>query len=117
MSLSKLGATFAKNMRSQNSESVTYTRGALTGTVSATLAERSADVIGEDQVIVQIRNRDFIINVSDLILDGSQVVEPAVGDVIIFDGDNYEVILGDDRAWRYHDRHNLSYRIHTKQVV
>lgn len=103
-------------MRSHNSETATYKRGNDSSPVAVTPAERRADVIGDDNAIIQIRHRDFIVNVSDLTLNGSEV-EPEVGDVIVFNSKNYEVVLGDDRAWRFHDRHELSYRIHTKQVV
>lgn len=43
--------------------------------------------------------------------------EPSPGDIIIFDGLEYEVLaLGGESVWRWSDPHRTAVRIHTKLI-
>jgi hypothetical protein len=69
---------------------------------------------------VRVVSRDYLVQASDLVLDG-QTVLPQRGDVIIeIAGDKsyvHEVMApGGEPEWRYSDPQRTSLRIHTKQV-
>ena len=56
--------------------------------------------------------------VMDFIVDtGALAFEPAVGDMIEFNGRRYEVgEFGEDRCWRWTDASQLARRVHTRDT-
>lgn len=94
------------------SSAVEYWRGGVfVSDVDATPGATSVEAQDEGGFTVMVESSDFIVLAADL------EIVPAVGDVIVFDGRKFEVNnLGRDKCWRWSDRYNTSYRIHTKDV-
>lgn len=108
-------------MQEHVSQQITLKRGAsTTPDVTATVGNTRAEVMDQQGVTVQARERDYLIDVADYVI-GSVAVEPAEGDEIReTDGATthvYEVRpLGAEPAWRWSDPYRQTYRIHTKYV-
>lgn len=120
--LLKTGAEWLEGRRRAHMTSaVTYSRGANSVSVQATIGRTRFDVQRESGVHVKEETRDYIISVQDLVLAG-QSVEPQAGDRIVEDAASslvYEVMPaeGTEQAWRFSDEFRIAYRIHAKLVA
>jgi hypothetical protein len=103
------------------SETVVYSRGGDSVSVSATVGQkllRLTDMEGGSRL--EYTDLDFIIPTAQLVLSGSPIL-PERGDLIERTIDDevsrYEVSpYGSDPAWRYSDPYQSVVRIHTKSV-
>lgn len=100
--------------------SVTYTRGANSVTLSATLGATTYETADEAGVLVQSKGTDFIVSAADLVLN-SVLELPEIGDQIrIAQGGVTQVFqvlpVGDAGHYRLVDPHGRMLRIHAKQV-
>lgn len=117
----KTGAVWlAGQLKDHASETVTYKRGVNSVSVQAVIAESLAETVIGDQVLVQIKLRDFIILAADLVLIGSPIV-PEQNDQIIMtigiETVTYSVFkMPGEKQYREWDRFGNSYRIHTKET-
>lgn len=104
-------------LRAIDGRAVSLQRGiSKTDNVVATIGETRSEDINEDQQIVTIRFRDWIINRTDYIIAG-RIVEPEVGDHIIYEGEIWAVQpTPSEPGHRRHDRDRTAWRIHTKKV-
>ena len=120
--LLKDAATWLAGQRKAHaSQSVTYSRGAASVSLSATIGRRIDQVDRESGFHTETEDRDYLIDTADLVLSGS-VTLPEPGDQIVeIDGDKqhtYEVMSppGDEPHFRYSDNHRVTLRIHTKRI-
>lgn len=93
---------------------VTYRlRGAGAGaSVSATVSQIRRESMDGDGFPVTVISVDFLIARTAL------AAEPAVGDVITFNGRTYQVGTdGDGDCWRWTDASRLAYRIHAREAA
>lgn len=92
-------------------DEVTYRHGTSAKTVKAIVGRtvfRSTNDCGH---WVKTQTRDFIIRPEDLGLT------PEKGDVIEFDGGEYEVLAPNgEPVWRWSDPHRTAMRVHTKHT-
>jgi len=96
---------------------ITYRRGEKSASIAAVVGQTTFDQTNEYGVVTSTTSRDFLIAVSDLLLDG-QPIEPARGDQIDDSGRTYEVMApGDEPHWRFADPYRLIYRVHTKEIT
>ena len=111
----------AEKLTKHASREITYRRGEVESTVTATIGKTMADQDTGDGLVLRMEIRDYLIDTGDLKLDGQPTL-PERGDLIIEndDGKNftYEVLpIGNQRAWRYSDPFRLKLRIHTKLIT
>ncbi len=98
------------------SETVSYTRGALSVAVQATRGRTPFERL-DGGVVVAFESADFIIKWSLLTFDGSAVVIPRAGDRITdANGKVFEVNVPDNSAVYESIGGNLVVKIHTKAV-
>jgi len=103
--------------RGHMAHEVTYQRDQQQAVVPAVVGQTDFDQTNEYGVVTSMTSRDFLIAVSDLLLDG-QPIEPARGDRIVDGEDTYEVMApGDEPPWRFADPYHQMYRIHTKRIA
>jgi hypothetical protein len=106
--------------QSVRGESVTYTRGAYSLTLTAvrgsTAWDRSAPFNG---VRVGDRSTDWILEAADLVDSNGDQIKPARQDEITVDGVTFRVMPygPDNQLWMFHDRDRKYIRIHTKERV
>lgn len=84
--------------------------------VLVTLGETEFPRLSQDGLTTEDRTQDLLANVPQYTLDGVEV-EPEPGDVLTIAGIGRFVVTapgGNEPAWRYSDRHNTRYRIHTR---
>ncbi len=101
--------------------SVTYTRGAYSVVVQATVGATPVDIDDGDGMAIRRQHRDYLLASADLVLN-AVTVTPAAGDKItdtLADGDHvFEVVpLGAEKCWRASDGDGVTIRIHTKEVT
>ena len=102
-------------MRSHATLWVTYTRGASSVRILATIGSTTVEQETRFGGTLEVRHRDYIIDRRDLVLDGL-AVEPQTGDTITeteASGDFiYEVVpLEGQQSWRWSDVYRLAYRL------
>lgn len=108
-------------MKTHAATQVTYTRSPNQSvTVYATFGKARFDVTDSEGIVMQSADRDFLIDVADLILN-SETTEPQAGDQIsyAFAGgtETFEVMrVNGQAAWDYSDLFHKKYRIHTTRV-
>ena len=106
--------------QSVRGESVTYTRGAysltLTAVRGATGWDRSAPYGG---VRIGDRSTDWIVEAADLVDSSGDEIKPQRQDEIAVGGVTYRVMPygPDNQLWMYHDRDRRYIHIHTKERV
>jgi hypothetical protein len=106
--------------QSVRGESVTYTRGAYSLTLTAvrgsTAWDRSAPFNG---VRVGDRSTDWILEAADLVDSNGDEIKPQRQDEIAVGGVTFRVMPygPDNQLWMYHDRDRRYIRIHTKERV
>lgn len=88
-----------------------YRRGSEESPIKAVLGRTAFRVKDAYGTWVRILSQDFIVSVEQL------AFEPSKGDVIVFDGGEYEVLAPSDEAvWRWSDPYHTARRIHTKHI-
>ncbi len=108
---------FRAKLKENAGQSIAYTRGPNSVTLTATIGETDYEKEDAHGVIIRFESRDFIIDASDLLLNGS-VVTPQDGDTITYGGETYEVLsLDGGRPYEPTDPYETQWRIHTKQIV
>ena len=106
--------------QSVRGESVTYTRGAYSLTLTAVRGstgwDRSAPYGG---VRIGDRSTDWIVEAADLVDSNGGEIKPQRQDEIAVGGVTYRVMPygPDNQLWMYHDRDRRYVRIHTKERV
>lgn len=106
--------------QSVRGESVTYTRGAYSLTLTAVRGstgwDRSAPYGG---VRIGDRSTDWIVEAADLVDSSGDEIKPQRQDEIAVGGVTYRVMPygPDNQLWMYHDRDRRYIRIHTKERV
>lgn len=111
----------ASQLKTHASRSVVYQRGVREVTVLAVIGRTLMKLDdGLGGVKMEWTDRDFLIQASDLVLDG-EPIQPQLGDTIReTNGDVtyiYEVMApGGEPHWRWSDDYHKVMRIHTKQV-
>ena len=96
--------------------SVVYNRPGLGSvTIDATPGETNHEIERNGQVIEQFKSRDYIIQVSDLVIAGSNI-EPEIGDYITDGSATYDVLRnGSDAQWVYTSPTRQLMRVHTRR--
>jgi len=103
--------------RSHAAVTVTYRRGDHSVSLLATRGETKIESQAND-IILHSEQSDWIIDAADLVLNEIQVA-PQRNDTIEQEIEGvtrvYQVIpLGSENCWRWHDRLQTEYRIHTR---
>jgi hypothetical protein len=115
----KNGAKWLSDMRKTHmTEAITYKRGVITVQVFGTRGVTKFEVADESGLSVYGQISDWLILTADLVVGNIQL-EPKLGDRITdADGKIFEVVfLSGDGCWRYSDPHQITMRIHTKEVA
>jgi hypothetical protein len=115
--LLKSGAAWLADQRRKHAASeVIYSRGAASSTVLATHGRSSYDMTDSAGLILRYQLDDWLIDVADLVLDGTPIV-PTKGDRVT-DGDRtFEVHPPPGQTvYRYTDGQRLVYRIHSQLI-
>jgi hypothetical protein len=106
--------------QSVRGESVTYTRGAYSLTLTAVRGstgwDRSAPYGG---VRIGDRSTDWIVEAADLVDSNGDEIKPQRQDEIAVGGVTFRVMPygPDNQLWMFHDRDRRYIRIHTKERV
>ena len=109
------GATWlTKQLLDNASDPITYSRGAVSLTMCATIGNTAFDSEQADGSMIRFESRDYIFEAAKLV---PLLGLPQDGD-LIHDGDHtYELLaLNGAQPFRYSDRHRTLLRVHTKQV-
>jgi hypothetical protein len=105
-------AWLAGKQKKHVSQKVRYFRGTTCYPVDATLGQTKLDIDDGSGVRVTAHSTDFLIRAADL------PVMPDVGDRVIFNGGEYEVLeLTPTGCWCWSDPYAITRRIHTKQIT
>ena len=114
----KTGAQWLSDMQQEHmSETVTYKRGVITVQVLGTRGTTKFEVADESGLSVYGQIEDWIFVTAKMLLGGI-LIEPKKGDLIITSTKTFEVVfLSGDGCWRYSDPHQITMRIHTKEVA
>lgn len=111
-------STWLRSQRRANAAvTVTYRRGAHSVELLATRGSTRIESQGSD-IVLHSEQTDWIVDVSELVLN-SVATEPQRNDTIEEEIDGvtrvYQVVpLGPENCWRWHDRMQAEYRIHTR---
>ena len=110
----RAGAQALANSRALNGEDATYARpGVFTGAEIKVTPGQSTTEAESGDVIIEYTSFDFLVNVDQLLNDSTAFL-PESGDVVTFNGNDYTVYAPPgERCFRYHDRFELTVRIHT----
>jgi hypothetical protein len=120
--MSDLLADGAEWLRGQRklymSQIVIYAQDGSTYSVTATKAETRFETDTGDGVLLSGRQVDWLIDAADLVTGFGVSAQPEAGDRIQAGtgaaAKQYTVVqLGGEPVWRWHDRQNKTYRIHT----
>ena len=110
----------AEKLKTHAGRTVIYRRGLDSVAVTATIGRTEFEIDDEFGVLRKLESRDFLIQVSDLVLNSTAVL-PERGDEIDETQDGvtytYEVMApGKAPHFRYSDPYRKTLRIHTKQT-
>lgn len=107
-------------MKAHVSKSITYRRGTASVTITdATIGQTTDEVLDQSQQLVHYESRDFIFDVSELVLNGVTVL-PQTGDLIeeVVGSETwtYELMPNFPRTppWTYADPYHQRLRVRTK---
>lgn len=120
MGFSEIFSGALATLRGVAGETVTYTRGANSVTLSASLGNSRIEIMESSGAVTVVDSRDFLIAVEDLVLN-SVAVTPRTGDTITETCGGityvYRVLdLPTDQCYRFSDVGRTQFRIHTKLV-
>ena len=109
------GSAWLESQRTQHmTHDVTYARGIIMATVKATIGRTEYETDDGQVVRTEFTDRDFLISVADLILNGIATL-PEEGDQIReTHGD--KVLIFEVMGWRYSDPYRRTFRIETKHI-
>jgi hypothetical protein len=93
---------------------VTYARGIITAVVKATIGRTEYETDDGQVVRTEFTDRDFLISVADLILNGTATL-PEEGDQIR-EVQGSSVLIFEVMGWRYSDPYRRTFRLETKHV-
>ena len=111
MDLLKDGLNWLSLQQSRYTSSpVVYKRGGDSYETIAVLGSTEFEVNDESGFTIAAHAIDFIINAASL------DIKPKVGDQIVYNNIIHEVLDLGDGCWRWCDPHQISRRIHTKQI-
>lgn len=96
-------------------ESVTYTRGASSCTLLASLGRTQFQNMSAESADITASSVDFLVTAEDLKFGGT-LVTPQANDRIEHDGLQYRVSVFGDNCYSYSDPSRLSIRIHTTRI-
>ena len=114
-------AWLADQRRAFMTRTVIYERGNDSVDLPATAGQTDFNLTDDYGAAIRYVSRDFLITVTDLVINGS-VTEPKRGDRIretVGDVTYVHEVMGPgafEPDWRYSDPHRTTYRIHTKQI-
>jgi len=114
-------ARLTQILKDRVSQPVTYIRGPLAITVSATFGQKLLKLDnGAGTNYLEWTDMDFLIPTEDLVIQGESII-PERGDLIEIPfttkTERFEVApYGNDSCWRYSDPNQTIVRIHTKHV-
>ena len=111
----------ADQLKAHASQQVIYVRGNQQVEVSATIGRTEFEIDDGSGIVQRLISRDYLIQATDLILAGNQVI-PQPGDLIReTQGSSvmvYEVMTpGNEQHYRYSDPFGKLLRIHSKHVA
>ena len=114
-------AWFQEQLHAAGGVSVSYQRGALSVTITATPKPHEYEVVDDDGFGIVMLSRDYIVNVSDLVLAGAEFA-PRSGDRIVETlggvAQTFEVMaLGQKHEYEPFDSDGLMLLVHTKKVL
>ena len=103
------------------SQTVIYSQDGATYSLVATKAETRFETDVGDGVLMAGRQVDWLIDAADLVTGFGAGTRPEAGDRIQAGSGasaiQYTVVqIGGENVWRYHDRQNKTYRIHTVET-
>ena len=109
------GSAWLESQRSKHmTRDVTYARGLIAAVVKATVGRTEYETDDGQVVRTEFTDRDFLISVADLVLDGSLTL-PDEGDQIR-ETQGTSVLIFEVMGWRYSDPYRRTFRIETKHV-
>jgi hypothetical protein len=109
------GSAWLESQRTQHmTRDVTYARGIITAAVKATIGRTEYETDDGQVVRTEFTDRDFLISVSDLVLNGVARL-PEEGDQIHEVHGNNTLIF-EVMGWRYSDPYRRTFRLETKHV-
>lgn len=94
---------------------IVYQRGSSTVSITAAVGATDGERMDAGGMSYSFTSTDFLIKSSDLVLDG-EVVMPAKGDRITYDGRSYTVVVmqSGEKPYRESGTGSSVYRVHTK---
>jgi hypothetical protein len=93
---------------------VTYARGIITAVVKATIGRTEYETDDGQVVRTEFTDRDFLISVADLILNGLARL-PEEGDQVR-ETQGTNILIFEVMGWRYSDPYHRTFRMETKHV-
>jgi hypothetical protein len=98
---------------------ITYQRPSASQSVAISKAvpgRSNHDIQQDGMVIEQVKSRDYLVLLSDLVLGGAQTL-PRKGDRIVEGVKTYAVLCaGTEAQWKYTDQSQQIIRIHTREM-
>ena len=112
--LSEGAAWLNKQLLDNASDLITYSRGAITMSLCATIGSTAWDSEQADGSMIRFESRDYMIEAAKLV---PLLGLPQDGDIIHDGKQTYEVLaMNGTQPFRYSDRHRTILRVHTKQI-
>lgn len=109
------GSAWLERQRTQHmTRDVTFARGIITAVVKATIGRTEYETDDGQVVRTEFTDRDFLISVADLILNGVATL-PEEGDQIREVQGN-SLLIFEVMGWRYSDPYRRTFRLETKHV-
>ena len=109
------GSAWLESQRKQHmTRDVTYARGIITAVVKATIGRTEYETDDGQVVRTEFTDRDFLISVADLILNGVATL-PEEGDQIR-ETQGTSLLIFEVMGWRYSDPYRRTFRLETKHV-
>lgn len=110
-----------EQLEAHASQTVVYRRGEFQSSVPVTFGSRnSAAEFSANTIRVEMQQRDFIIPVDELVIDGTAVTPCAGDEIDVTDGDDtltYRVLgQTDSPSWEYDNDYRKLYIVHTLLV-
>lgn len=123
MDLLSRGSDWLEEQRhKQLSRLVTYRRGGDAAELAATIGKTTFELDDGAGAVLRVESRDYLIRVSDLVLDGNAILpqrgdqieetDAASGNTIIYEVGGF----GDQPHFRFSDVNRRTLRIHSKQT-
>ena len=109
------GSAWLESQRTQHmTRDVIYARGIITAVVKATIGRTEYETDNGQVVRTEFTDRDFLISVAELILNGIATL-PEEGDQI-HEAHADKVLIFEVMGWRYSDPYRRTFRLEAKHV-